>query len=157
MKEQWMKTLGTMTYGIYALTTAHEGQTNVMLASWVSQVSYDPPLIAIAVHPNRRSHELIETSGAFVLHVLKKSQKGLLTQFMVSDPAAKFKGIDWKPGNAGCPILKDCVAWFACKLKDRIQPGNHTIFLGEIVDAETVSHDPSLTTRDYRGQYVGKV
>ena len=104
MKEQWIKTLGTMTYGIYALTTAHEGQTNVMLASWVSQVSYDPPLIAIAVHPNRRSHELIEKSGAFVLHVLKKSQKRLITQFMGPDTAAKLDGIDWQPGTAGCPV-----------------------------------------------------
>jgi flavin reductase (DIM6/NTAB) family NADH-FMN oxidoreductase RutF len=146
-----------MTYGIYALTTAHEGQNNVMLASWVSQVSYDPPLIAIAVHPNRRSHELIEKSGAFVLHVLKKSQKRLVTQFMSPNSAAKLDGIDWKPGKAGCPILKECVAWFACKLKDRIQPGNHTVFFGEIVDAETASDDTGLTTRDYRGQYVGKV
>ena len=157
MKEQWIKTLGTMTYGIYALTTAHEDRTNVMLASWVSQMSYDPPLIAVAVHPNRRSHELIDKSGAFVLNVLKTSQKRLITQFMGTDAAAKLKGIDLQPGKTGCPILKECVAWFECSVKDRIDPGNHTIFFGEIVDAKTLTDEPALTTRDYRGQYVGKV
>jgi flavin reductase (DIM6/NTAB) family NADH-FMN oxidoreductase RutF len=157
MKEQWIKTLGTMTYGIYALTTAHKEQMNVMISSWISQVSYDPPLIAVAVHPNRYTHKLIEQSGSFAMHVLKKNQKNLVTRFMGSDPDKKLKGIDWQPGKTGCPILKDCAAWFECKLNDRIQPGNHTVFLGKVVEAMTVSDEAVLTTRDYRGQYIGKV
>jgi flavin reductase (DIM6/NTAB) family NADH-FMN oxidoreductase RutF len=157
MKQQWTKTLGTMTYGIYALTTAHEEQINAMIATWVSQVSYDPPLIAIAVHPNRFTHELIEKSGFFAMHVLNKTQKNLVTRFMGTDPEAKFTGIDWQPGKTGCPILKDCAAWFECKLTDHVQPGNHTLFFGEVVDALMVSDEAVLTTRDYRGQYIGKV
>ena len=156
MQEQWIKALGTMTYSIYALTTAHNGQQNAMIASWVSQVSYDPPLIAIAVHPSRHSHKLIEKSGAFVLHVLKKSQKDLVAKFMGVDPAAKFEGLDWQPGKSGCPILNDCAAWFECNVKDSLQPGNHTLFLGELIDGRMVSVEPVLTTADYRGQYIGK-
>jgi flavin reductase (DIM6/NTAB) family NADH-FMN oxidoreductase RutF len=157
MKEEWIKTLGTMTYGIYALTTAHEVRINAMISSWVSQVSYDPPMIAIAVHPNRYTHKLIENSGAFAVHVLKKTQKNLVTRFMGSDPDKKLEGIDWQAGKTGSPILKDCAAWFECKLNDRIQAGNHTLFFGEVIDAMTVSDEAVLTTREYRGQYIGKV
>lgn len=157
MKEEWIKSLGTMTYGIYALTTAHEERINAMIVSWVSQVSYDPPLIAIAVHPNRYTHKLIEKSGFFAMHVLKKNQKNLVARFMGSDPDKKLQGIDWQPGKTGCPILKDCAAWFECKLNDRVQSGNHTLYFGELVDAMTVSDEAVLTTRDYRGQYIGKV
>lgn len=157
MKAQWIKTFRTMTYGIYSMTTAHEDRIDAMIASWISQVSYEPPLIAVAVHPNRYSHSLIQKGGVFAIQVLKKSQKNLVRQFMESDPGAKFRGIDWQPGKTGCPILRDCVAWFECELRDRIQPGNHTLFFGEVVDAMTVSDEAVLTTRDYQGQYIGKV
>jgi len=157
MKEEWINALGTMTYGIYALTMAHAERVNAMIASWVSQVSYDPPLIVIAVHPNRYSHEIIEKSGFFAMHVLKKTQKNHVARFMGSDPGEKFRGVDWQPGKTGCPILKECAAWFECKLSDRIQPGNHTLFFGKVVDAMKISDEAALTTRDYRGQYIGKV
>ncbi len=156
MQENWIKALGTMTYGIYALTSAHAKQVNAMIASWVSQLSYDPSLIAVAVHPSRYSHALIQKSESFVLHVLKKDQKNLVTRFMEPDLDTKLEGIDWQKGKTGCPILTDCAAWFECKLTDRIQPGNHTLFIGEIIDAVLVSEDAVLTTHDYRGQYIGK-
>ncbi len=67
MQEGWIKTLGKMTYGIYVLTSFHKKEVNGMIASWVSQISYDPLLIMAAVHPNRYSHQLIEKSGCFAL------------------------------------------------------------------------------------------
>jgi len=73
MDERWLHALRNMTYGIYVLTTAHEEKINGMIASWVSQVSYDPPLIMVAVHPNRYSNGMIRESGAFVLHILSES------------------------------------------------------------------------------------
>jgi flavin reductase (DIM6/NTAB) family NADH-FMN oxidoreductase RutF len=156
MKEQWLKALGKMTYSVFALTAAHKGQQNAMIASWVSQVSYEPPLIAIAVHPSRRCHQMIVKSSAFALHALKMTQKNLVTRFMGTDPAAKFEGLDWQPGQTGVPILQDCVAWFECEVIDSVRPGNHTLFFGELIDAKTVSVEMVLTTGDYRGQYIGK-
>ncbi|UCF91120.1 MAG: flavin reductase [Desulfobacterales bacterium] len=157
MKNQWLRAFGTMNYGIYVMTTSHDGRMDAMVASWVSQVSYEPPLIAVAVHKNRFSHQLIENSGRFALHVLGEEQKKLIYQFMGSDPETKFSGLEWRPGQTGCPILQDCVAWFDCTLNTRIMPGNHTLFIGEVVDAMAVSDAKPLTTLDYRGQYIGKV
>ena len=67
MKDAWIQALGKMTYGIYVLTTCDKEEINGMIASWVSQVSYDPLLITVGVHPNRYSHHLIEQSGRFAL------------------------------------------------------------------------------------------
>jgi flavin reductase (DIM6/NTAB) family NADH-FMN oxidoreductase RutF len=157
MKNEWVRALGNMTYGIYVLTTSHEETVNGMIASWVTQVSYEPPLIAAAVHPNRFSHDLIKQSGRFALHVLGKNQKYLITKFMSADPEAKFSGIDWRPGQTGCPVLADCVAFFECSLNTHVAAGNHTLFVGEVVKAETVSGDELLSTLDFRGQYIGKM
>ena len=78
MDKEWLSAFGKMTYGIYVLTTGSAGTINGMIASWVSQVSYDPPLISVAVHPNRYSHQLIEQSKCFALHVVAKDRSDLL-------------------------------------------------------------------------------
>jgi flavin reductase (DIM6/NTAB) family NADH-FMN oxidoreductase RutF len=83
-------------------------------------------------------------------------QKMMVSRFMTSDPETKFAGIGWQPGLNGCPILEDCVAYFECRVKTSIQPGNHTVFIGEVVNAKKISDAEPLTTRDYHGQYIGK-
>jgi flavin reductase (DIM6/NTAB) family NADH-FMN oxidoreductase RutF len=157
MKAPWLKAFGRMTYGIYVLTTRHEDIINGMIASWVSQVSYDPPMILVAVHPNRYSHGLLEESGNFVLHVIERSQKELLARFKGPDPAEKFSGIHWEPGRTGCPVLEGCLAWFECRIKESCRPGNHTLFVGEVVDAAGGLAGTPLCTFDYEGMYTGKV
>jgi len=74
MQGQWIKAFAKMTYGIYVLTSRADEAINGMIASWVSQVSYEPPLIMVAVHPKRYSHQLIEKGGSFVLHVVSSSR-----------------------------------------------------------------------------------
>ena len=98
MDERWVNTFGAMTYGIYVLTTFHEQKINGMIASWVSQVSYDPPVVMVAVHPNRYSHQLIRESGCFALHILSRNQRDLLSRFKGIDPEAKFHSIQWAEG-----------------------------------------------------------
>ena len=58
-----------MANGIYVLTTRLDDTINGMIASWVTQISYAPPLIMVAIHPNRYSHTLIDKSGVFALNV----------------------------------------------------------------------------------------
>lgn len=157
MDERWFQALGSMTYGIYVLTTYHEEKINGMIASWVSQVSYDPALVMVAVHPNRYSHHFIQQSGSFALHLLARNQKDFLSSFKGPDPEAKFASIPWARGKTGCPILKECIGYLECAVRERYAPGNHSLFIGEIVDARIFSHEDPLTTLDYEGFYTGKI
>ncbi len=156
MLEMWQDALARFTYGIYVLTTGQGPNINGMIASWVTQVSYEPPLILVAVHPNRRTHSLIKATSAFALHVLASDQKAFLARFKGPDPRAKFEGLRWHKGTTGCPILSDCVAFLECKLTDSYQPGNHTLFVGEIADGRVIADSPVLTTLNYSGTYTGK-
>ena len=156
MQDEWIEALGHMTYGIYVLTTSYRDTINGMIASWVSQVSYDPLLIMVAVHPNRYSHSLIAKSGCFVLHVLAADQSNLLGRFKGSDPKAKFTSIQWQRGQTGCPVLKECVAYFECRVAAEYTPGNHTLFLGEVLEARMVAGGDALSNLDYDGVYLGK-
>ncbi|MEJ2168730.1 MAG: flavin reductase family protein, partial [Desulfobacterales bacterium] len=117
MQNEWAEALGTMTYGIYVLTTFHDDEFNCMIASWVSQVSYDPPLIMAAVHQNRYSHRLIEKSNCFALHALTRAQSDFLQRCKGSGSSEKFTGIQWQRGITGCPVLSECQSYFECRVK----------------------------------------
>ena len=156
MEDTWIQALGKMTYGIYVLTTSYNDRINGMIASWVTQVSYDPLLIQVAVHPNRYSHNLIEQSGCFALHSIAIEQSDYLNRFKGSDSQSKFSSIPWSRGQTGCPIIKDCIAFFELKLVEKYAPGNHTLFIGEVVAAGLNSEKKPFTNLDYKGLYLGK-
>ena len=156
MKEDWIQAFGNLTYGIYVLTSQHEEIINAMIASWVSQVSYEPPLIMVAVHPNRFSHQLIERGGGFGLHVLADTQSEFLSRFKGKDLSKKFTAIKWTPGKTGCPILSECLAYFECELMTHYRPGNHTLFIGKVIAAGVLGHQKPFTTHQYDGVYLGK-
>ena len=156
MKESLIANMKQMTYGIYVLTTRSGSDINGMIASWVSQVSFDPPLMMVAVHPNRYSHTLITQSRIFALHSLDRSQKDLLARFKGPDPAAKFSSIAWHDGVTGCPVLSDCIGCLECRVIQTLAPGNHTLFIGKVVNAEFNGEKSPLSTLDYEGCYLGK-
>ncbi len=166
MEKDWLTALGRMTYGIYVLTCQSDKIINGMIASWVTQVSYDPPLIMVAVHPNRYSHGLIEKNPVMALHVIDKSQKDLLKRFKGPVLEQKFHEIAWENKKTGVPVLKSCLAWVEMTVKEQMSPGNHTLFIGEVVNAgvndpDTIGIDiidsgTPLCTLDYDGMYTGK-
>ncbi|MDX1707589.1 MAG: flavin reductase family protein [Desulfobacterales bacterium] len=157
METKCIEAFAKMTYGIYVLTSTAGEALNGMIASWVSQVSYDPPLIMAAVHPNRYSHQLIEKGGGFALHILSDTQTDFLARFKKPDVKQKFSALNWTTGQTGCPILSDCLAYLECELKVTYRPGNHTLFIGEVVAAGSGhAGGHQLTTMDIDGVYLGK-
>ncbi|MBN1103363.1 MAG: flavin reductase [Deltaproteobacteria bacterium] len=156
MDKTWQDALGRMTYGIYVLTSAQGAQINGMIASWASQVSHEPPLIMVAIHPNRYSHALVEKSRAFALHVLDRNQKNLIRRFKGPDPQAKFESLSWVRGKTGSPILQECIACVECEVRAKYEPGNHSLFVGEVVQAHVFLQSDPLSTLDYEGVYQGR-
>ncbi|MBN1848774.1 MAG: flavin reductase [Deltaproteobacteria bacterium] len=144
------------TYGIYVLTTRFEESINGMIASWVSQVSYEPPMFMAAIHPNRYTHELVAKSGHFALHIISREQKGFLDRFKGRAGKEKFESIAWKDGVTGCPILADCIGCMECRVIQSLTPGNHTMFIGKVVNAIFNEEKTPLCTLDYEGSYLGK-
>ncbi len=156
MNVQWLKALGKMTYGIYVLTACYKDQYNGMIASWVSQISYEPPMIMAALHPDRYSHHLVEKSSSFAVHIISREQNEYMERFKGKNPEKKFEGIAWEKGRTGVPILKDCIAFIECSVKEIIKPGNHSLFIGEVIDAGSNLEKQPFTTMDYNRIYTGK-
>jgi flavin reductase (DIM6/NTAB) family NADH-FMN oxidoreductase RutF len=156
VKPNTIKALEKITYGLYILTTKRGKEINGMIASWVSQVSFSPPLVMAVIRRNRYSHKMVKESGVFALNVLGKDNSGLVSKFKLPTPDEKFKGIRWETKTTGAPIIGEAIAYMDCKLVNSIDTGDHTIFIGEIVDADTLKDSIPMTSLDYGKVYIGQ-
>jgi flavin reductase (DIM6/NTAB) family NADH-FMN oxidoreductase RutF len=127
--------------GPVALVTAkHKDKANVMVAAWVTNVSTDPPMVALAVYPARFTHDLIQKSGQFALNI---PPRPMLSQVK---KIAEVSGADvdkfvltklnlYEAKQVHAPLIVECVGHLECGVVDALRVGNHTVFLAEIVAA----------------------
>ena len=156
MQEKIVDALTRFTYGIYILTTMKGDERHGMIASWVSQVSHDPPLVMVAVRKNRRVHPIVKETGAFALHVLDRDDnKQILGRFKLPLPEQRFEGAECVTLETGCPILTETLAYLDCRLVDTVDAGDHTLFIGEALAADAKEGGSSMTGWDYGKVYLG--
>ena len=125
-------------YGMYVLTAAHaDGRVAAAAVNWVTQASFDPPLVVVGVKADSGAHALIKDTQKFALNVLGKGQQGMAFTFF--KPAEKkgdtISGEPVRPGSTGSPILTNCPAYVECTLESTVEMGDHSIFVGKVVDA----------------------
>lgn len=124
-----------------ALVTVHlRGRDNVMPAAWVCPVSLEPPLVIVAIHPARYTHDMLKRSEEFVLNI---PGRGLLDQVIACGAVSgqdtdKFSiyGLNTQNGqHVEAPWITECLAHIECALVTLLEPGDHTIFIAQIVGA----------------------
>jgi flavin reductase (DIM6/NTAB) family NADH-FMN oxidoreductase RutF len=125
-------------YGLYAVTVAHGGEQHAMTANWLTQASIEPPMVAVAVENTSRTIGLVRDARHFVVNVFLEGQQDLAARLGRSSASApdKLKGIKTKPAPTwGGPILVDALGWLECRLVATLPAGDHTLVLGEVVEA----------------------
>jgi flavin reductase (DIM6/NTAB) family NADH-FMN oxidoreductase RutF len=147
--------LKTLTYGLYILTVSVGDKRNAMPASWVSQVSYDPPRIMVAVKKTRRTHDMLMKAAAFGLMVVQKGKEAEFAAYKGEDPEKKFEGRIVADGTLGTVLLTEYLSAFDLSLFDTIDAGDHTLFIGEVISARISSPGVPATTLDYGKTYIG--
>jgi flavin reductase (DIM6/NTAB) family NADH-FMN oxidoreductase RutF len=121
----------------------------VFTAAWVTQVSFDPLLLALSINPDNASYEPLQEGGGFTLNVLKQGQLELARRFGTRSgrDEDKLAGIRWRPGRSGAPILEDALAFLDCELTGRMRAGDHELVLGRVVAGEIL--DPTAQPLTY--------
>ncbi|MBN2223962.1 MAG: flavin reductase [Deltaproteobacteria bacterium] len=155
MDSSLTQALKTLTYGLYIVTVSVGGTKNAMPASWVSQVSYDPPRIMVAVKKTRRTHGMLMKAGAFGLMVVQKGKESEFAAYKGEDPDKKFDGRAVAAGTDGVLLLTEYLTALDLKLFDTIDAGDHTLFIGEVVSARVSPPGVPATTLDYGKTYIG--
>ncbi|MCS7142324.1 MAG: flavin reductase family protein [Aigarchaeota archaeon] len=131
------RVLRLLTYGLYVLTTRHGDEISASTVNWVSQASFTPPLLMLAIKRGSRTHELIERSNTFVLNILGSDQKDVAQSFFKETTVEgnRINGLPFEPGPiTGAPVLTELPAWVECKVRSAVKDGDHTVFVAEVVE-----------------------
>ena len=126
-------------YGLYVLTAmSADGKVTAATINWVTQASFNPPLLAIGVKADSHAHSLVKQTGAFALNVLGKGQQALA--FLFFKPAelseGKISGEPFHTGATGAPLLDNAPAYVECRLVTTVEgKGDHSVFVAEVIDA----------------------
>jgi len=147
------KALGRLSGGLYVVTARQEERASAMVASWVSQASFDPPGITVAVAKDRAIEALMQVGDPFVLNILREdNHQQLLRHFLKRVPpgADRFAGVNTLDGVAlGGPVLGDALAFLGCRVVQRLEGPDHWIIYAE-VEQGNVSDSEASTAIHHR-------
>lgn len=129
-------------YGLYVLAAeTKDGKVAAATVNWVTQTSFEPPLVAVGVKVDSAAHTVIKESGAFSLNVLGKDQQSTAFAFFksVERDGDTIGGERFRVGKTGSPILISAPAFVECTLVGTVEEGDHSLFVGKVVHAAVQS------------------
>jgi flavin reductase (DIM6/NTAB) family NADH-FMN oxidoreductase RutF len=151
------KVLRTFTYGLYAISCADGGEVNIFTANWLTQISFEPPLLALSVENDSKSLPMILRSRIFTVNVLRAGQRdlaGKLGKSAIYHPD-KLATIAFEIGANGCPILNEALAWVACEVRHTTEAGDSTLLVAEVVDTGMLGAGQPLTMAEAGYRHAG--
>jgi flavin reductase (DIM6/NTAB) family NADH-FMN oxidoreductase RutF len=152
-----------MPSGLYAVgsRSADGARCNLMTLNWATQVGSDPKLLGIAVEKEAVTHELIAESRVFTLNLVDRDDRAIVRKFTkpveVDTGARTLNGFAYHDGQTGAPILDQAVAYLECEVRQELDTGSHTFFIGEVVTSafQKAEDTPVLRMEDTRMNYGG--
>lgn len=158
MNQDISKVLRKLEYGVYVVTMGHGQSGNAFTASWVTQVSSEPLLIALAVKGKHQSSRLIAESGAFAVNLISEGQKEFAKSFYGPAESGynKLNGVTVTDApSTGSPLLQGIAGYLDCRVRDKYVTGNHVLFIAEVLAAAMDSDASILTTVNSNLHYAG--
>jgi flavin reductase (DIM6/NTAB) family NADH-FMN oxidoreductase RutF len=151
------RVLRLFTYGLYAVTCADNNEVNAFTANWLTQVSFDPPLVAVSVENVTKSLPMILHSRKFTVNVLRSGQRDLAGKLGKSGLKVpdKMAGISYEMLREGYPVLHDAMAWVACEVRNTMPAGDSTLVLGEVIDTGILAEGQPLTMAETGFRHAG--
>lgn len=128
------RALRMFTYGCYVVSAVDEDNApQASTVSWVSQASFKPPLVMIAVQSEGRLAEAIQTSEQFAVNVVADAQVDLAEQFIRHATYVPPDPEDFESSiGMGIPVLKQAASYVECQVVGKLTGGDHTIFVGRV-------------------------
>ncbi len=160
MDVQTKKTaLRMFTYGVYLLGMKQDTTYNASTVSWVSQVSFEPPLVMVALRNDSLTLGMVLAAKGFTINLLDSRQMEMAGKFFkqATYQDGKLNGHAFEPGaQTGAPVFVDAPAWLECKVVETLGRGDHTVVIAEVVEAGVRDERATpLVLRDTPWQYGG--
>jgi flavin reductase (DIM6/NTAB) family NADH-FMN oxidoreductase RutF len=141
--------MGHFVSGVTVVTTRSGREPVGLTVSAFCSLSLDPPLVLVCIEKSVRSHDAIREAGVFAVNILSSHQEQLSRRF-ASSTDDKFEGVGLREGFDEVPLLEGALTIVQCRVRDELEGGDHTIFVGEVTEVEIGQGEPLLY---YRGGY----
>lgn len=149
-----VQALNAISYGLYLVGSRKEDELNVQVANTLFQVTAEPPTIAVSINKQNLTHEFIRASKVFTASALcQDAPLSFIGRFGFKSgrDTNKLEGINYKIGKTQAPVVLDhAVAYLEARVIQEVDVGTHTIFIGELIEADVISTKECMTYGYYR-------
>jgi flavin reductase (DIM6/NTAB) family NADH-FMN oxidoreductase RutF len=154
------RVLWTFPSGLYVVGSRAGDRRNGMTANWITQVSFGPKLMGVSVEKTAFTHELIVEGGTFTINTIDREDRAIVRKFTkpVEVLGNSMNGFAFHDGPiTGAPVLDQAVAFVECAVRTPVDVGDHTLFIGEVVNAgfQQAEETEVLRMEDTRMNYGG--
>lgn len=132
--------------GVTIVTTEHDGRRYGMTVASFASLSLHPPLVLVCIEKSVKTHDAIIAAQQFGVSILASDQSEISNRF-ASRSDDKFTGTEITTGALGLPLISGALTTLECRVREQLAGGDHTIFVGEVAEAETREGAPLLYFR----------
>ena len=134
-------------YGLHVVGARRGEDPHAFTVTWLSQCSFDPPRLMMAVRVGSEGHARIVSESVFAVSFLHRGQEKVAKAFFKRCVAATgtLNGFAYRRGETGCPILLDAPAFVECRVAEILAGGDHAVVVGEVIAAGAEGEEPPLT------------
>jgi flavin reductase (DIM6/NTAB) family NADH-FMN oxidoreductase RutF len=149
--------LRLFTYGLYVVGVSDDDDANVFTANWLTQVSFDPPLLALSVENGCRSHGIIERGRRFAVSVLETGRRELAGDLgrHSTESSDKLSMVPHGYASNGCPVLDEALGYMACEVESSTPAGDSTVYVARVTEAVSLKDGEPLTMREAGFRHAG--
>jgi flavin reductase (DIM6/NTAB) family NADH-FMN oxidoreductase RutF len=153
-KEHFRRVMGQFATGVTVVTTRLGDDVHGLTANAICSVSLEPLLVLVCVDRSADSHDLLEKSGIFAVNILSHKQEDLSRLFAgpTEEKVGRLEAMGYRTAATGAPIIEGCLAYLDCRIVAAYPGGDHTIFIGQVEEAEISEDGPPLIF--FRGRYA---
>ncbi|MGD0836060.1 MAG: flavin reductase family protein [Polyangia bacterium] len=148
-KHDFSDVLAKIPYGVSVVTMGRGGAQveNGLTVSWLSQVSFDPPMLMIAIDRLHYSLDLLRSTKNFCVNLLAADQAGLAGRFaqQATIGGGKLADVAQRIADSGAAILTEALAYFDCEVTSTVEAGDHVLVVGRVDDAAVLREGSALT------------
>jgi flavin reductase (DIM6/NTAB) family NADH-FMN oxidoreductase RutF len=144
-------------YGLYVIGVKDGDAYHAFTGSWFSQCSMKPPCVMLGVRHGTHSLDMLKKGGAFTVNFVAKENRKILEQFFKPAPAHgnRFGDLGFALKITGTPVLDAAIAYLECEVKHVLAAGDHSIVVGEVLEAEIRRDELPLVMGDTPWHYGG--
>ena len=151
------KVLRNLSYGVYVVTSKDKDRNIGCVANSIMQVTSNPSVIAVSINHDNYTNKVIKENNKFGVSILKETTDAKIIGtfgYKSSKDNDKFDGINFKEISE-IPVLENTCGYMVCKVIDTMETSTHTIFLGEVIEADDYSTENAMTYKYYHENLKG--